>query len=376
MSIQYNKIQVQVSLENLRHNYRVFRSTCDNVIPVIKSDAYGHGLIEVGQAMEQEGAETLAVGFVNEAVLLRESGCEKRIFALLGPVDDADFAALWDHDILAAMGRFDQLERVAQMAEERGEVRVGLKFDTGMRRLGFRPEDVPEVIEFFRSNPKVVPVMATSHLALADEPENVAAVNGQAEKFQTAVDALRGAGFEIEANLSNSAGSIAHERCHYDSLRLGIALYGCNPLHDTEWAGRCGELRPAMEVSAPVMHVHCLKKGESVSYGWTYTADHDLTVAVVGVGYADNYSRSLSNTGYMNIKGHRAPILGRICMQMTMVDVTGIMGEGLDVRPGDRAWLLGGPGPGTITPEDLAGWWETITYEVFCLLGMNRRQYK
>ncbi len=96
------------------------------------------------------------------------------------------------------------------------------------------------------------------------------------------------------------------------------------------------------------------EKGESVSYGWTYTADHDLTVAVVGVGYADNYSRSLSNTGYMNIKGHRAPILGRICMQMTMVDVTGIMGEGLDVRPGDRAWLLGGPGPGTITPEDLA----------------------
>ncbi len=103
---------------------------------------------------------------------------------MLGPVDDADFAALWDHDILAAMGRFDQLERVAQMAEERGEVRVGLKFDTGMRRLGFRPEDVPEVIEFFRSNPKVVPVMATSHLALADEPENVAAVNGQAENFR------------------------------------------------------------------------------------------------------------------------------------------------------------------------------------------------
>ena len=125
---------------------------------------------------------------------------------------------------------------------------------------------------------------------------------------------------------------------------------------------------------------HPLKKGEGISYGWTHVAERDSVVAIVGAGYADCYSRSLSNTGQMNINGHRVPILGRVCMQMTAVDVTDIMGEGLDdlagVRPGDMAWLLGGPGPGTITPEDLAGWWNTITYEVFCLLGMNQRSYK
>jgi len=130
-----------------------------------------------------------------------------------------------------------------------------------------------------------------------------------------------------------------------------------------------------MEVSAPVMQVHALKKGEGISYGWTHVAERDSTVAVVGVGYADGYSRSLSNVGYMNIKGRRAPILGRVCMQMTVVDATDILGEGLSVAPGDEAFLLGGPGPGTITPEELAGWWGTITYEVFCLLGMNRREY-
>jgi len=98
-------------------------------------------------------------------------------------------------------------------------------------------------------------------------------------------------------------------------------------------------------------------------------------VAIIGVGYADNYSRSLSNTGEMLIHGERVPIRGRVCMQMTAVDVTELMGEGKGVVPGDEAWLLGGPGPDSITPEELAGWWDTITYEVFCLLGMNRREY-
>ncbi|SOB59493.1 Alanine racemase [Pseudodesulfovibrio profundus] len=374
MTIDYNKLEVRINLDNLRHNYRIFTRFSDNVIPIIKSDAYGHGLAEVSRALEND-ASTFGVGFVNEAVLLRRSGCKQRIMALLGPIDDADFQALWDHEILAAMSHMGQLERAAAMAEERGTLNIGLKIDTGMRRLGFRPEEVDELIEFLKGHSKLKPVMVTSHLASADVPEHKEHVHGQARAFEAVVGKLREAGFDVEANLANSAGSMVHPPCHMDSLRLGISLYGGNPLHGTQWADAGQELKPAMDVSAPVMQVHPLGKGEGISYGWTHVAERDCMVAIIGAGYADCYSRSLSGKGFVNIAGRRAPVLGRVCMQMTAVDVTDILGEGTEVVPGDRAWLLGGPGDAAITPEELADWWGTITYEVFCLLGMNQRIY-
>jgi len=372
--IGYNKLRVRVHLENLRHNYRLYLRLHDTVIPVIKSDAYGHGLVEVSRALEGEGVDTFGVGFVHEAAELRQAGCSKRILALLGPVSDGDDQLLWDHDILAAISHFDQLKRVAAAAEKKGPLKIALKFDTGMRRLGFVPEQVGEVLDILKGS-KLTPVMASTHLASADVPEHTANVEGQATKFQKVLDALAEAGFEIEANMANSAGSLAFEQCKLDSLRQGITLYGGNPFHGTELAELGCELKPAMDVTAPVLQVHPLKKGESISYGWTYTAERDSVVAIIGVGYADNYSRSLSNRGEMLIHGQRVPIRGRVCMQMTAVDVTELMGEGKGVAPGDEAYLLGGPGPNTITPEDIAGWWDTINYEVFCLLGMNQREY-
>ena len=374
MTIDYNKLRVRIRLDNLRHNYRLFRKLHDRVVPVIKSDAYGHGLAEVARALDNEGVDTFGVGFVQEAVKLRLSGCDKRIFALLGPVSDEDIRALWEHDVLTAISHFDQLKRVAAAAETNGRLDICLKFDTGMRRLGFLPEEVGQVVAALKGT-KLTPVMATSHLASADVPGREGDVRTQAARFQAVLDGLKAAGYSVEANIANSAGALAFEPCRLDSLRLGIAMYGSNPFDGTASADLGAGLKPAMEVTAPVLQVHPLKKGESISYGWTFTAERDSVVAIVGVGYADNYSRSLSNTGEMLIRGKRAPIRGRVCMQMTAVDVTDHMSEGKAVVPGDEAWLLGGPGPETITPEELAGWWKTITYEVFCLLGMNRREY-
>jgi len=372
--IDYNKLRVRINLGNLRHNYRIYRQLHNRVIPVIKSDAYGHGLAEVSRALEDENVDTFGVGFVHEAARLRQTGCDKRILALLGPVDKADDALLWKHDILAAISHFDQLERVAEAAERNGPLDIALKFDTGMRRLGFVAEDLDELIAVIETS-RLTPVMVSSHLASADVPEHEANVKGQAALFRQVLGGLEQAGFEVEANIANSAGSLAFEQCRMDSLRLGIAMYGGNPFEGTGKALLGADFKPVMEVSAPVLQVHPLKKGESIGYGWTYTADRDSVVAIIGVGYADNYSRSLSNTGEMLIHGERVPIRGRVCMQMTAVDVTELMGEGKGVVPGDEAWLLGGPGPDSITPEELAGWWDTITYEVFCLLGMNRREY-
>ncbi|BCS88490.1 alanine racemase [Pseudodesulfovibrio sediminis] len=372
--IEYNKLRVRVHLDNLRHNYRTYTRLHDRVIPVIKSDAYGHGLLEVSRALESEGVDTFAVGFVHEAAALRQGGCDKRILALLGPIDAADDALLWEHEILAAVSHFDQLRRLVATAETNGPLAIGLKFDTGMRRLGFLPEELPQVIEIL-SGSKLTPVMISSHLASADTPGREVDVEGQHAQFQTVIDGLAEAGFEVEANLANSAGALAFEQCRLSSLRQGITLYGGNPFCGTSLEALGRELKPAMDVVAPVMQVHPLKKGESISYGWTYTAEADSVVAVIGVGYADNYSRSLSNTGEMLIHGTRVPIRGRVCMQMTAVDVTALMGEGKGVAPGDEAYLLGGPGPETITPEEMAGWWGSISYEVFCLLGMNQREY-
>ncbi|EGB14952.1 alanine racemase [Pseudodesulfovibrio mercurii] len=372
--IDYNKLRVRIHLDNLRHNYRLFTKIHDRVIPVIKSDAYGHGLVEVASALEKDGADTFAVGFVHEAAKLRRAGCDKRILALLGPISDEDIQSLWTDRILTPISHWAQLRRVLAASEQNGPLDIGLKFDTGMRRLGFLPEEAGEVAALLKGG-NVTPVMATSHLARADEPGREKDVALQARRFQAALDGLAGAGFVVEANLANSAGGMVHENCRMDSMRLGIGLYGCDPLEGAGEERLPGKLLPAMEVTAPVMQVHPLKRGESISYGWTFTAERDAMVAIVGVGYADNYSRALSNRGEMVLHGRRVPIRGRVCMQMTAVDVTELMGEGIEVLPGDEAWLLGGPGEHPVTPEDLAEWGNTITYEAFCLLGQNRREY-
>lgn len=371
--ISYSKIKVHIDLDALADNYNLLKKFGPEIIPVIKSDAYGHGLGRVAGRLEKEGADKFAVGFVHEAADLRDSGCSGTIISLLGPQDADDHERLKKGDIIPFVGHFDTLRALAASQEK--PLDVSIKFDTGMSRLGFTQAQVPELIEFLRANPMINPVMASSHLAVADEPDGSEITGSQIEVFKSAVSALRESGYAVRANLANSAATLEHKDCLCDMQRVGIALYGCNPFAGTSWEKHVEGLRPAMEVTAPVMHVHTLGKGRGISYGHTYVADRDRTVAVVGVGYADCYSRGLSNTGHMNFDGVRVPIVGRVCMQMTCVDVSGVEAAGKSIKVGDEIHLLGGPGQGKITPEELAGWWKTITYEVFCVLGMNRRIY-
>ena len=173
----------------------------------------------------------------------------------------------------------------------------------------------------------------------------------------------------LKTSLTNSPGLLCWPSYVGDLARPGVTLYGGNPLHGTDRAKLGMGLLPVMEMAAPVLSVHPVVKGATVSYGCLYTAPKDIRAAVVGAGYADGYPRSLSMRGSVLIRGPRAPILGRVCMQMCIVDVTDIPG----VEPGDTAYLLGGSGPLAIRPEELAEWWGTISYEVFCALGRNRR---
>ena len=368
MSIPYNKVTAVIELANIVHNFHLLNAVSGGVVPVIKADAYGHGLTQVAQVLSAEGAETFAVGTVEEAVALRASGHARRVIALLGPVDRSECKALWSSGVIAFLHCFEQLDMLAEVEADMDEaVSVALKFDTGMARLGFTSGDIPELLETLAASPGLAVEMAASHLATADEPGARDFVLEQGRVFAGILGSLRAAGHRVAGCLANSAALLAYPELHHDVQRPGIALYGANPFHGTPLASAGAGLLPGMEAAAPILQVHDLPAGRSISYGRTFTAPRDMRVAVVAVGYADNYSRGLANKGYMNLAGTRVPILGRVCMQMTAVDVTG-----LQCQAGDEVFLLGGPGD-TVTAEDLAAWWGTITYEVFCLLGQNPR---
>jgi len=377
MSILHNKFEVRIRLAAIRSNYRLLCGSGSRVIGVIKADAYGHGLFETARALAQEGCDTFAIGSVEEGAALRQflqrEGLTGRIMSLLGPVDPEDFLPLWEQEIIPFIGSFRQLEAVARQAARLGKVLpVSVKFDTGMARLGFVETDVPRLLERLREAPLVRPVMASSHLATADDPDAVPKVMAQSQRFNGMVAALRQAGYAVEANIANSAAILAHQQLRHESQRGGIALYGANPFAKTAWEHLGRGLMPAMEVRTKIVSVHPLKKGQSISYGGLYTAERDMTVAIVAAGYADAYSRGLTGKGtQMLVGGRRVPLIGRVCMQLCACDVT----EVPEARPGDWAVLLGGTGTLAISAEELASWWGTISYEVFCLLGMNRRVY-
>ncbi|CCO23619.1 alanine racemase [Maridesulfovibrio hydrothermalis] len=373
MTIEYNTLEVEIDLSAIRHNYRILCEKGTKVYGVIKADAYGHGLIEVADALSKEGADTFAVGTVNEAVELRKSGRGERIIALLGLLNETDCFNAVKYNVIPFIGEFEQLEMLSSVVSAQGQkIEISLKFDTGMSRLGFSVDELDQLIDWLKANPQISPVLTSSHLATSDDPAYEDYVGAQADQFSHILKELESAGFELEASLANSAGILVHDKVRLMAQRAGIALYGANPLSGTKWNEIGGRLIPAMQVSTKIASVHTLKKGRSISYGCTYTAEKDMTVAIVCAGYADGYSRSLSNTGQVCINGKRAKIVGRVCMQLTAVDVTDIP----DVSFGGRAYLLGGEGEGKISPDDLAGWWETITYEVFCLLGQNPKTFK
>jgi alanine racemase len=340
---------------------------------VVKADAYGHGLLPVASALAKAGYGTMCVGTVGEAVNLRESGFAGRIVSLVGPVCGDDFEAVPKARVMPFVYEAAQIRELSQIGLSRGEpLPVCVKFDTGMSRLGFYPENANEVVRLLGENPGVAAVAAASHLSCADMPEERGFTMEQAARFKTGLAALRDAGLPLcEASLANSAAAMAYPDLAFDALRPGIAMYGASPFHGTGLDHLGADLKPAMQAVTRLLTVKDLPEGAKVSYGGTFTAPRDMRVAVACLGYADAYSRGLSSKGQVMIHGRRVPILGRVCMQLSILDVTRIP----EAAPGDEAWLLGGPGGEAVSIEELAGWWGTITYEALCLLGLSKRMY-
>lgn len=370
MSIWYNLVKTEVNLKILTQNYLFFKKQAKNPIPVIKADAYGHGLVPVALSLSRAGASAFAVGSVEEGAVLRLAPFEGEIISLLGPVLKEDYELILEHRIIPFVYNFEQLRRLKEVAkQEKTKLALALKYDTGMARLGFKLEESSKILQIIQDS-NLNPIYLASHLATSDLVGSEFVLE-QKKIFEQIDEFWKSKGFVLKKTLANSAAILAYKDLHYEAQRPGIGLYGSNPFWATKLAPLGEALESAMQVKAPLLHIHSLKKGQSVSYGRTFVAPRDLKVGVVAIGYADNFSRHLSNRGWVQIKGERCPILGRVCMQMIVVDISGVK----DLKVGDYAYILGGEGENKILPEEIAKWWKTITYEVFCLLGQNPRYY-
>lgn len=370
---EFTPSRCHVNLAALRRNFARLGEGA-RLMPVVKADAYGHGLLPVARALADAGAQRFAVGLVDEGRALRDAGFSQRIVPLLGQLSPEDWQRARALDIMPLVAGPDDVARAAALADPAQPWRIALKFDSGMGRLGFTPADVPALLEALRATPSLRPALALSHFAVADTPEEQAYTLGQLERFTAMTDALRAVYPDMERSLDNSAGTLAWPQARFEVCRPGYAVYGGNPLAGTGWADKGRELEWIMSFSAPVIQTRSLARGQSISYGRIFTAPRDMRIAVLGCGYANAVPRALSNALPLRLHGRRVPQIGRICMGMMMVDISALE----NVQPGDRAWLLGGPeGPDApVTPDDWAAPLDTIAYELLCLIGMtNPRVY-
>ena len=333
------------------------------VMAVVKADAYGHGAISVAGVALRAGATWLGVATPEEAAALRAAGITARIL-VLGPIAPEQAALVARHDLDQCVSDPVQAEALSRTAVSAGRtLRLHLKVDTGMGRVGVSPRDVRPAAERIARLPAVRLAGLMTHFAESDAADP-GFTEEQLARFARATDDLRAAGVAIPIrHAANSAALFHHPAARLDMVRPGIMLYGCHP---------CDRRRPddpplvpALRFRTVVSHLKDLPAGGSVSYGRTFVAPRDLRIATLAVGYADGLARLLSGRGQVLIRGRRAPIVGRVCMDMTMVDVTHVA----EARVGDEAVLLGRQGAEEISADAIAELTGTISYEVFCRIG-------
>lgn len=359
MSLQPNPTQVLIDLSAIRYNYREVRKRIpegQKILCVVKSNAYGHGLERVGHTLEEEGADFFGVRATEEGVVLRKAGVKVPILLMLGIIDES-FDELVQFNLTPVITRLDiaqAFDGYLKGIDKKHPAHV--KIDTGMSRLGI---PMKGVIPFFEELKKLNQLEVTgvlSHLAEATDPEYTAF---QKENFDDAHQTLEKSGWKITTwHLGNSTAAIRSLFPEYDMVRLGIVLYGSAP--DPALEGEIA-LKPALTWTTQVLELKEIPKGRAVSYGCTFVAKRPTRIGILPVGYADGYPRLLSNRAKVLICGSEAPIIGRVCMDLTVIDLTDIPEAGA----GDRVTLLGRNGERQILAEDLAKWGETISYEIF-----------
>lgn len=366
---------VEIDLSCLGKNYQWIRKKINpkvKIMAVVKADAYGHGLVPVARELMKLGIPALGVSSLEEAILIRKKvSSDIPVVLLLGLFPEEIKACLHYH-LTPILHNFETALQLNQAAQRRKiRVPVHIKVDTGMGRLGVPWFEFGTFIKKMGALKGVQVIGLTSHFSQADEkgkPYN----HLQWKRFSDALILARQSGLElIENHMANSAALLNCRQSHLHFVRSGILLYGCNPVESFKGNQRI-DLGPAMTLKSRVLQIKQLPAGVEVSYGGTYTTSGTETIALIPIGYANGYPRLLSNRGEVLIRGNRFPIVGRVCMNLTMVRVE----SSLRLRVGEEVVLMGSQGRETITPDELARKAGTIPYEILCLLGrLNPRKY-
>lgn len=368
MEYKLNRAWAEIDLDAIANNAREIRRITgkrSEIIGAVKADAYGHGVMETVRTMLDNGVTRLAVSMLDEAVQLRKLGITVPIL-ILSYTDPVRAEEIILYDVTQTVFSHDLARALSEAAVRLGKnVKIHVKVDTGMTRVGFMPgySAVKNILEISRL-PGVIIEGLFTHFASADEKDKSYTLM-QFEKFMSICSELGRVGVHIPVkHVCNSAGIIEFPEMHLDMVRPGIILYGLYPSHEVD-SSRIS-LKPAMTLKANVILVKDVEQDTCISYGRTFKTTRPSRIATIPIGYADGYTRLLSNKGRVLIHGRSAPIAGRICMDQCMVDVTDL---GVEVKTGDEAVLFGRQGEAFISVEELAADIGTISYEVVCIIG-------
>jgi alanine racemase len=361
------RAQADVNLDAIKHNISQVRAMLSNgtkLMVIVKADAYGHGAVPVARALDEQGADAYGVAILEEAIELREAGIEKPIL-VLGYTSKEQYAMLVTYGVTQTVFCYDMAKALSDEASGLGKkAKVHIKVDTGMSRIGY--PDTQEGINEIKRIAKLPGIEIEgifSHFAKADECDQLS-IEKQLKRFLSFCEMLKKEGIDIPVkHISNSAGAINDRNADLNMIRCGICTYGIYPSREISREGL--DLIPAMEIRSHVIFVKDVEAGTGISYGSTYVTKTRTRVATIPLGYADGYSWNLSNCGKVIIHGQYAPILGRVCMDQFMVDVTHIK----DVKPGDTVTLLGRDQDAYISVEELSKWSHSFPYELICTVG-------
>lgn len=363
---KYYRVHANIDLDAIYKNVSNAKDLLKpgtKLMAIIKADAYGHGAKQVAETIDPI-ADAYGVAILEEGVELRKAGIDKPIL-ILGFTPEPLYEAMIKYDIATAVFQLDMAEKISAAASRLGkQAKIHIALDTGMSRIGFKQdEESLEVIKKIAKLPYIFIEGCFTHFARMDEEDKTKAMT-QFEKYMDFVEKIEGCGIELPIkHVSNSAGIIEKQEVNLDMVRDGICVYGLYPSDEVNKENL--ELTPAMEIKSYVSFVKELEPGVEIGYGGTYTTERETRVATIPVGYADGYPRALSNKGHVLINGMSAPILGRVCMDQFMVDVTDID----NVEEGTMVTLVGRDGDENISIEEISEMSHSFNYEFVCDVG-------
>jgi alanine racemase len=358
---------LEVSRENILNNIRVIRKKIGSdvkIAAVVKANAYGHGYHEIAKILEDETIAFLAVHSLEEAFTLNEGKFSPEIL-IVGYVPFEQLQEAVEAGFHLTVYNTETIEFLERLKTSK-KAKIHLKLETGTNRQGIDEKDLPKFTELLKKTTNIELVGASTHFANIEDTTDHSYAQSQIDRYKQIISEIEDAGFEIPIkHTASSAASLLFSKTHYNMIRFGISLYGLWPSKETYLSYRLagGEnnlLTPALTWKTKVAQIKHVPKGSFIGYGCTYRTTADSKIAVLPLGYYDGYDRKLSNLGYVLIKGERAQVRGRVCMDNIMVDVTSIP----DVKVEDEVVLLGGQNGDIITAEQMASWAQTINYEI------------